>query len=891
MPSPNAPGGISKVPQYTMVINSTFIDQGLRVSSFKHDFGTPDPSDEQANGEIIVKVDWGAVSGGPPYVQTDLLAPLVADYITDKTKTQAAGLDHALAESPIHMIGHSRGASLMSRLASLLAVRGLWVDQLTMLDPHPLTYPDALVYKTSSTPFRTQRPDPPIVLSSNVTFAESYWREDGLNRQQPLDFDGQDVNGALNRQLDEEVLSQDGYTLSLFSLSPEHSDVHLWYHGTIDTGEETFADAYDGTQYVTSTMRQTWYSSADDRGRKTGFYYSRIGGGAADRPASGLHTAVVSAGNWPNIENVSIMSWHRSFTLGQVIPVEYEFQDFDSGGTITFSLDQDLNPYNLSNNASPISFNPFNYDSTGASRSSATRGLGTADYNEPGTYYVLAAISDGTRTRFAYCPETIELTRAPDPADPGDPQAPLTISSVTPSILQPLTLPQTQPITVFGTGFSDMSKLVFNDGIIDYVRTPTSWTPTQLTYNIAVGTQPTRWSVYVTDGGLSSKFLYFNVGSAPANPDLAWSTYYGASGTEVVRDMTSDSLGNIYVAGYAGSAGLATAGAYDTTLGGPTDGYVAKFAPSGRLLWATYLGGSGVDKVRGISLDSSGGIHLMGETTSSDLPMQTGGRSYGGGAADAFAAKLSPQGQLVWTTYLGGSGADRGYGGAADPAGNFFVTGDTASSNFPASNAYDVTYNGGSNDAYLAKLSPDGTLLWATFIGGSDQEFGLRIALDPSGNPFVGGDTGSADFPALNAYDTSYNRGYDAFAAKFSSAGALLWSTFLGGTGADNGAGVASDASGNLYFTGDTTSGDFPTSGAFDSIANGDRDAFLVKLSANGSMVWSTFFGGSARDEAADNAAVDSAGNIYLFGQSYSTNLPIIGGTRVRDTSGGPNIG
>ena len=290
------------------------------------------------------------------------------------------------------------------------------------------------------------------------------------------------------------------------------------------------------------------------------------------------------------------------------------------------------------------------------------------------------------------------------------------------------------------------------------------------------------------------------------------------------------------------------------------------------LIYSTYLGGSGDDWGSGIAVDSSGSAYVTGYTDSTNFPTTNPLQPVYGGDYDAFVAKLNPTGSaLVYSTYLGGSGLDQGNGIAVDSSGNAYVTGYTISTDFPTMNPFQPIY-GGNEDAFVAKLNPTGSaLVYSTYLGGSGLDQGNGIAVDSSGNAYVTGYTGSTDFPTMTPLQPANSSGgdYDAFVAKLNPTGsALVYSTYLGGSGWDFGQGIAVDSSGNAYVTGTTQSTDFPTKNPLQQ-ANGAGDgqnAFVAKLNTTGSaLVYSTYLGGSAGDEGL-GIAVDSSANAYVTG-------------------------
>ena len=315
---------------------------------------------------------------------------------------------------------------------------------------------------------------------------------------------------------------------------------------------------------------------------------------------------------------------------------------------------------------------------------------------------------------------------------------------------------------------------------------------------------------------------------------LAYSTFLGYG---YGYSIAVNNNGNAYVTGYTIASNFpTTTGAFDTTYDN-YDGYVTKLNPAGTgLEYSTFLGGTDADFGQSIAIDSIGNAYVTGYTYSSDFPTTTGAYDTVYNDYDAFVTKLNPTGTgLLYSTFLGGSSNDFGYGIAIDVGGNAYVTGMTQSSGFPTtSGALDRTYNS-NNDGFVTKVNPAGTgLVYSTFLGGSKYDAGKSIAVDMSGNAYIAGITESTNFPTTNgAYDKTYNGGYeDVFVTKLNPAGnALVYSTYLGGSESDRGFSMAMDKSGNVYVTGDTQSSNFPTtSGAYDQTYNSVEDAIVFKL-------------------------------------------------------------
>jgi hypothetical protein len=317
------------------------------------------------------------------------------------------------------------------------------------------------------------------------------------------------------------------------------------------------------------------------------------------------------------------------------------------------------------------------------------------------------------------------------------------------------------------------------------------------------------------------------------------------------------------------------------------------------LSYSTFLGGNGEDHGNAIAIDANGNAYIAGWTASSNFPTKNPLQASFHGIQDAFVAKFNPSTSgavsLLYSTYLGSSNGNAfALGIAVDSAGNAYVTGGTGSTNFPTTPGAFQTAAASPGDAFVSKLDPTGSVLaYSTYLGGSgNNDQGLSIAVDASGAAYVAGFTDSLNFPTKNAFQSSMGGGLlDAFLTKLNPTGsALLYSTYLGGSGDEQGASIAIDSSGNAYVTGSTGSTNFPTTvGAFQTSVSGVGDAFVAKLnpalSGIPSVIYSTYLGGSASDEGS-GIAVDSAGNAYVTGSTFSTNFPTTSGAFQRALNG-----
>ena len=364
------------------------------------------------------------------------------------------------------------------------------------------------------------------------------------------------------------------------------------------------------------------------------------------------------------------------------------------------------------------------------------------------------------------------------------------------------------------------------------------------------------------------------------DPVLSYATYLGGTAGDFGGGIGVDATGAIFVAGITNSDDFPTVNALQPERGGAEDMFVAKLTPDGAaLIYATYLGGNGGERGR-IAVDAAGNAYITGITGSGDFPLARAFQTARKGASDAFVAKLSADGsQLIYSTYLGGGNIDTSLAIAVDLTGAAYIAGQTFSSDFPIANALQPECGGdlGAGDAFVAKLTPDGTALaYSTYLGGSSRDAGLDIAVDSFGAAYVAGVTDSANFPTRNPVHP-FRGPADGFVAKLAADGrSLTYSTPLGGSAFDQGTDIAVDMSGAAYVAGETSSLDFPTVNALQPMPAGLFEGFVAKLSPEGgALMYATYLGGS-QDDIITSIAVDSAGAAHVTGNTTSADFPIM---------------
>jgi hypothetical protein len=378
------------------------------------------------------------------------------------------------------------------------------------------------------------------------------------------------------------------------------------------------------------------------------------------------------------------------------------------------------------------------------------------------------------------------------------------------------------------------------------------------------------------------------------DPVLAYSTYLGGVGADVVNAVTTDKSGNIYLVGTTTSPNFPTSKPLEAYDGG-NDAFVAELNPSAdALVFSTFIGGAKDDGAQAVAVDGNGNIYVVGSTDSLNFPTVAPLQPALAGETDAFALKLAPGGaSFVYSTYLGSGDDDAANGVAVDATGDAFVTGYAALGTFPSWNSF-RTFQGGRADVFVTELSPTGagfsTGTFSTFVGGTGQDWGYAIALDAVNNVYLTGSTQSATtFPVVAAVQTAADGGQNGFVTELAAGGqSFVFSTYLGGSGVDTLTSLALDGAGDIYVAGRTTSPNLPSSaGVVQPQYAGATDGFVAELAAGGHpLVFLSYLGGNQTDSA-NAVAVGPDGFIYLAGSTASSNFPVLNALQL--TRAGPS--
>ncbi|MDB4346063.1 SBBP repeat-containing protein [bacterium] len=369
-------------------------------------------------------------------------------------------------------------------------------------------------------------------------------------------------------------------------------------------------------------------------------------------------------------------------------------------------------------------------------------------------------------------------------------------------------------------------------------------------------------NVYVSSNLEVGKTTISTLSDGP--PTVSWATSIGGTGTDSGEGIATDSGGNVYVIGqYSGSVTIGSTTLPDT---GSSDAFVAKYDTSGTVQWATSIGGGGSDYGHGIATDSNGNVYVIGRYNGS---VTIGSTTLNGtGVSDVFVAKYDTSGTVQWATSIGGTSTDYGFGIATDSSGNVYVIGRYTGNVTIGSTTLDGTGNG---DVFVAKYDTSGTDQWARSIGGTGPDYGYGIATDSSGNVFVTGRYrgGTITFAPDTTLTNAGPFTDDAFVAKYDTSGTFQWARGFGGWDSDNGYGIATDSSGNVYVTGGFTGS--VTIGSITLTGWDFENAFVAKYDTSGTVQWAKGISGQFTTARGYGIATDSDGNVYVTGYYYTT--------------------
>jgi hypothetical protein len=377
------------------------------------------------------------------------------------------------------------------------------------------------------------------------------------------------------------------------------------------------------------------------------------------------------------------------------------------------------------------------------------------------------------------------------------------------------------------------------------------------------------------------------------DPTISYQAYLAGTSTDSVAAIAHDAQGRIYLAGSTESVDFpATTNSYQAVNNGDSDAWIMQLDPTqgaNAILYCTYIGGVADEFVKALAVDANNLVYITGSTDGDDFPVTASAlQSSIAGNTHAFVSMFDPSisgaGALLYSTFVGGSNNEEG-DGIAVANGKIYVTGWTTSSDFPVAAGYQTTL-AGSYDAFVIEIDPSqsgaASEIAATYLGGSGQDIARSIAVDAAGRVYIAGTTYSFDFPTTaNAYQQSFDAGGDAFLAELDlGAVTLNYSTYFGGSGADEVKKILLTPAGNVAMTGYTMSSDFPiTQNAYQTKFGGMQNAFISVLNvATGpaGLLYSTYFGGSGAEVAYD-LRLDAFGRFYIGGYTLSADLPVTG--------------
>jgi hypothetical protein len=383
--------------------------------------------------------------------------------------------------------------------------------------------------------------------------------------------------------------------------------------------------------------------------------------------------------------------------------------------------------------------------------------------------------------------------------------------------------------------------------------------------------------------GFVTGFDGFVVKLSPDGSQVLYESRIGGSAFDIIEGIAIDPAGGIIVVGHTTSADFPVVNGFQQALQGDSDLFLARLDANGHIAYSTYYGGSSFENGMAVALGPTGAIYVAGSTGSTDLPGVTGVQGhYAGGFADAFVAKIAADGSgPLYASYLGGSDADYINAVAVDAADHAYVAGMTMSHDFPVASSFQPEFRGGFSEAFVTKFSPEGGALeFSTYAGGFDFDSANAIAIDGAGTVYVAGSTASFDFPTMNPWQPYPYGAANAFLAKLTSGGELMYSTMFGGNGYSTARRIGVDADGNMHIAGEVFSFTyFPVEKPLHPIDEWQYnvgDAFYAKFSPDGqTLLRSTTFGG-AQFDTAGGLGLTASGDVWIAGRTESSDLPIV---------------
>lgn len=359
--------------------------------------------------------------------------------------------------------------------------------------------------------------------------------------------------------------------------------------------------------------------------------------------------------------------------------------------------------------------------------------------------------------------------------------------------------------------------------------------------------------------------------------NVIWSTYFGGEANDIGNDVYVDTSFNIFLAGTTNSAlGITDGLGSQDTLGGNSDAFIAKFTESGSLEWSSYFGGDSLDIGTKLSTDFNENVYLTGSTKSFDAIASTSAfQPTLSGESDGFVVKYDSSGVVQWSTYIGGTDQDFATGISFGDT-SVFVSGQTYSTDFPVTDSMHQDSLKGLSDGFLAKLSKDGDLVWATYFGGENDDNIQSVKTFNNNVYFIGSTDSDSSISTVGTFQEIKSDSTDAFIGEMDSEGLVQWSSYFGGDSLELGIDLFFELDSNILIFGSTSSSNLPfvDTNSYQSSLSGEMDTYIAKISQYGNMMWSTYYGGEL-SETAEAIAVYGNTAIYVVGSTYSDSIII----------------